>query len=107
MRRAQGINIGIGMLVFGAGYFAYTGIRKKTLFNQIMDKIGLAVVDISTYEEWFSPQYWINYNTGSYWLVSDGKVLEWANKLDDSFSAQGNDSSHSRTFNWFTGHFLG
>jgi len=24
-----------------------------------------------------------------------------------SFSAQGNDSSHSRTFNWFTGHFLG
>lgn len=26
---------------------------------------------------------------------------------DASFSAQGNDSSHHRTFNWFTGHFLG
>ena len=26
---------------------------------------------------------------------------------DGSFTAQGNDSSHSRTFNWFTGHFLG
>ena len=24
-----------------------------------------------------------------------------------NFSAQGNDSSHARTFNWFTGHFLG
>lgn len=81
MRRSEGINIGLGLVVFGVGYFAYSGIRKKTLFKKISDKIGYNQLNLNNYDEWFSPSYYRAFNDGNSLFLTDGKVLELTNKL--------------------------
>lgn len=100
MKRGQGISLGIGLLVLGGGYFAYTGIRKQALFKKIAAAIGSSALNLTNYDQYFNTDYFKGFGDGNYLLITDGKALQLANKLDDSWSSQGNIIDKYNPFNY-------
>lgn len=85
MTRKQKITLGASVAGVGIIYLVVTSIRRKKIFNEIYSAIGGEAVNLSNYNEWFSPTYYTAYSNGGHILLTQGVALQKARKLGDSF----------------------
>jgi hypothetical protein len=91
MNRKGKIYLGASLIAFGGGYLIFNSIRKKKLFERIFDAIGGSALSLNNYDEWFNPNYYKGYSDGNYILLTEGNVLQKANKLNDAFGTFSDD----------------
>lgn len=93
MTRQTKIYIGGGIVGLGVLFFVSQSIRRKKLFKDIKEAIGYAGGgNLDSYDRYFDPNYWTQYNDGNYYMKDGGTILSWVNTLyEDGFSSYNDD----------------
>ena len=87
MRKATGISLGFLLVAGGGAYFVGRSIQRNKLYKQISAKIGVSSANLSSYDDWFDPNYYKD-KTGkseNYATVNSSQLLQWADSIDDAF----------------------
>ena len=87
MRKATGISLGLLLVAGGGAYFVGRSIQRNKLYKQISAKIGVSSANLSSYDDWFDPNYYKD-KTGkseNYATVNSSQLIKWADSINDAF----------------------
>lgn len=85
MSRRGNIILGATIVGLGGGFLIYRSVKRNKLFDEISAAIGGPGNAISKYTEFFSPNYYKQFQEGEAIFQSTGNVLQWANEFNNSF----------------------